>query len=134
MQLELTRQGRDVYHNGTKLTRVDQATKGPGNEVIKIEGLDGANGAKWISLSKLVEGKNVVSVQGKVITSTGSYTLTPQEKEEVDRLQARINQIKEAARSRYVSKPKFIDPSKMTEEERELAIQQMEKYLGVLRG
>jgi len=132
--MNLVRKGRDVFHNEVKLTRVDQASKGPGNEVIKIEGLDGANGAKWISLSKLVEGSNEIQVQGKVITSTGSYTLTPQEKEEVDKLQARINQIKDAARSRYVSKPKFIDPSKMTEEERELAIQQMEKYLGVLRG
>jgi hypothetical protein len=132
--MELTRIGKDVYHNNVKLTRVDQASKGPNNEVIKIEGLPGSNGAKWISLSKLKEGSNEIQVQGKVITSTGSYTLTPQEKEEVDRLTARINQIKDAARSRYVGKPKFVDPTTMSPEALEEYITKLRMSLEAKRG
>jgi len=125
--LQLTKQGKDVYHEGKKLTRVDQATKGPGNEVIKIEGLPGSNGAKWISLSKLKEGLNQVEVSGKQVTSTGSYTLTPAEKEEVDKLQARITEIKDAARLRYQSQPKKVDASKLSPEQLEVYIAQLRK-------
>lgn len=123
--LTLTRKGNDVFHNGIKLTRVDQATKGPGNEVIKIAGLEGSNGAKWISLSKLQEGKNEVEVKGKEVVSGGSYTLTPAEKAEVDKLQARIDEIKAAAKARYV--PKKVDTSKMSVEELEAYIAQLRK-------
>lgn len=122
--LELTRTGIDVFHKGTKLTRVDQATKGPGNEVIKIDGLPGSNGAKWISLSKLKQGLNKVEVSAKKVTSTGSYTLTPVEKTEVDKLQARIDQIKTQAKLRY--QPKKVDTTKMSPE-------QLEEYITRLR-
>lgn len=133
--LVLERKGKDVYYNGQKLTRVDQASKGPGNEVIKIDGLDGANGAKWISLSKLQEGKNEVSPQGRQVVSTGSYTLTPEEKAEVDKLQARINEIKEVAKARYVAKPKFVDPASITsEEQRKAEIAKVEAYIKTLRA
>ena len=132
--LVLERKGRDVFHAGIKLTRVDQASKGEGKEVIKIEGLEGSNGAKWISLSKLHEGKNEVEVQGREVTNTGSYTLTPQEKAEIDKLQARINEIKEVARSRYVAKPKFVDPTNLSKAEREAEAQKVEEYLKSLRG
>jgi hypothetical protein len=124
--LKLTRTGNDVFHNGTKLTRVDQATKGPGNEVIKIEGLPGSNGAKWISLSKLREGENTVEVQGKQVTNSGSYSYTPEEKTELDKLQTRINEIKTQAKLRYESQPKKVDASKLTPE-------QLEEYIAKLR-
>jgi hypothetical protein len=132
--LKLTRKGKDVFCNGIKLTRVDQATKGPGNEVIKIQGLEGSNGAKWISLSKLKEGDNNVEVSGKQVTSSGSYTLTPEEKAQVDSLQSQIDKIKEIAKSRYVAKPKFVDPSGLTPEQREQKALEIENYLKALRG
>lgn len=116
--IKLTRNGRDVFHEGTKLTRVDQATKGPGNEVIKIDGLEGSNGAKWISLSKLKEGLNEIDVKGKIVTNSGSYTLTQTEKDEIAKLQKRIDEIKEIGRKRYqLTKP--IDLTKMSIEELE---------------
>ena len=90
--IKLTKVGRDVFYEGTKLTRVDQATKGPGNEVIKIDGLEGSNGAKWISLSKLQEGENEIEVKGKIVTNSGSYTLTQSEKDEMAKLQKRIDE------------------------------------------
>jgi len=116
--MKLTRVGKDVFYEGTKLTRVDQATKGPGNEVIKIDGLEGSNGAKWISLSKLKEGLNEIDVKGKIVTNSGSYTLTQSEKDEMAKLQKRIDEIKEIGRKRYqLTKP--IDLTKMSIEELE---------------
>lgn len=116
--IKLTRKGRDVFYEGTKLTRVDQATKGPGNEVIKIEGLEGSNGAKWISLSKLQEGLNEIEVKGKTVTNSGSYTLTQSEKDEIAKLQKRIDEIKAIGRKRYeLTKPR--DLTKMSIEELE---------------
>jgi len=132
--LELVRSGRVVTCNGHKLTMVEQATKGAGNEVIKIEGLEGANGAKWISLSKLQEGLNKVEVKGKEVTATQTYVLNMVEKAEVDRLQGEINKIKEAARLRYVQKPKFVDPSSLTQEEKLLKAAEVQKYLDSLKA
>ena len=120
--ITLIREGRDVFYEGTKLTRVDQASKGPGNEVIKIDGLPGTNGAKWISLSKLKEGLNEnIEVKGKEVTNSGSYTLTQSEKDEIAKLQKRIDEIKEIGRKRYqLTKPK--DLTKMS-------IEELEEYL-----
>ena len=56
--LVLTRKGVDVFHDKVKLTVVAQATKGANKEVVKIDGLPGSNGQKWISLSTLKEGIN----------------------------------------------------------------------------
>lgn len=127
--LELTRKGQDVYHKGIKLTRVDQATKGPGNEVIKIEGLPESNGQKWVSLRQLKEGINQIQTKGRQVVSTTTYILNPTEKAEVDKLQARINQIKDAARLRYQAQPKFKPVDKMNPTELEAYI----KYLKELQ-
>jgi len=132
--LELTRLGSKVTHKGIELTMVEQATKGPGNEVIKIEGLEGANGAKWISLRKLQEGINKVETKGREVTATQSYTLNMVEKAQVDKLQAQIDEIKAQAKARYVAKPKFVDPATLNAQERELKAQEIEKYLKTLRG
>lgn len=125
--LVLVRNGNEVVCNGQKLTIVEQATKGPGNEVVKIEGLEGSNGAKWISLKKLQEGKNEINPIAKQVVSTGSYTLNMVEKAEIDKLQARINEIKAAAKARYV--PKSVDPSKMSSEELEAYITKLRESL-----
>lgn len=127
--LVLVRKGRDVYHNGTKLTMVEQKTKGPGNEVIKIEGLEGANGQKWVSLRSLQEGDNQVNTKGREVTAYQTYTLTMDEKQEIDLLQSRINKIKENARKRYESQPKFKPVDKMNPTELETYI----KYLKELQ-
>jgi hypothetical protein len=123
--LELTRKGRDVYHGTKKLTMVEQASKGPNNEVIKIEGLEGANGAKWISLSKLQEGLNQLNTKGRDVVATQTYTLNMVEKAEVDRLQAEINKIKDAARARYAATPRFKPVGEMN-------AQELEKYIEYL--
>lgn len=132
--LVLERKGMEVYCNGVKLTIVEQRTKGPGKEVVKVAGLPGSNGQKWVSLSKLKEGINELETQGRevTITSTRSYQLTPEEAQKVKELQAQIDQIIEGAKARYVAKPKLdVDPTKMTEEERQAKIQEIMKYYGL---
>lgn len=132
--LVLERKGMEVYCEGVKLTIVPQATKGPNKEVVKVAGLRGSNGQKWVSLSKLKEGINEVETQGRevTITSTRSYQLTPEESQKVKELQSQIDKIIEGAKARYVAKPKLdVDPTKMTEEERQAKIQEIMKYYGL---
>ena len=76
-----------------------------------------------------------MELTARKVTSTGSYTLTPEEKAEVDKLQARIDEIKTAAKKRYVPKSGFgVDPSKMTEEELEAYIEKLKLQVQAKRG
>lgn len=133
--LELERKGNEVFCQGQKLTIVAQATKGPGKEVVKVAGLEGSNGQKWVSLSRLQEGINVIEGSAREVSSTQKYTLTADEKAEVASLQARIDEIINNAKARYVKKPDLnIDPSKMTEAERLAKAQELEAYIATLRA
>lgn len=130
--LVLERKGNEVFHNNSKLTIVEQATKGPGKEVVKIKGLEGSNGQQWISLSRLVEGKNEVECQGREVTTTSRYTLTKEEAKRVKELQEELDAIIQGAKDRYVQKPNLnIDPSKMSEAERLAKIEELKKYYGL---
>ena len=129
--LVLERKGDEVFCQGVKLTIVAQATKGPGKEVVKVEGLEGSNGQKWVSLSKLNEGMNEIECKAREVVSHQKYVLTEEEREEVNRLQSRIDEIINNAKSRYVRKPNLnVDPSKMSEQERLDLIEQLKAYLG----
>lgn len=128
----LTRNGNEVFHNGVKLTIVEQRTKGPNQEVVKIEGLEGSNGQKWLSLRNLVEGENEVETKGREVTRRNKYTLTVEEKALVDEYQSKIDEIVNAAKDRYVSKPNLnLDPSKMSEADRLAKIEEIKKYYGL---
>lgn len=135
-KLILTRTGKDVYFEGRKLTRVDQSTKGPNNEVIKIDGLPNSNGKKWISLGLLAEGDNSLTCTARDVTrhpqtatQKRNYTLTDGETAQVKALQAQIDAIIDAAKARFVPKPDLsLDPSKMTLEERQKAVEQIMKF------
>ena len=128
----LTRRGNEVFFGNQKLTINAQQTKGPGKEVVKIEGLPGTNGQKWVSLTKLVEGDNQIECQGREVTITKKYVLTKEEQEEVNRLQTRINEIIEGAKKRYVPRPNLnVDPTKLTQDEKEKLIEQIKKYYGM---
>lgn len=131
--LVLERKGSEVFCKGVKLTIVPQATKGPNKEVVKVAGLEGSNGQKWVSLAKLKEGINELECQGREVTySTKSYQLTQEEAQEVKELQARIDAIIEGAKARYVKKPNLaLDPSKLSEEERLAQIELIKKYYGL---
>ena len=133
--LVLERKGDEVFCNGQKLTIVAQASKGPNKEVVKVAGLEGANGQKWVSLSKLKEGLNEIECNGREVSTSKAYVLTEEEKAQVNELQSQIDAIIEVAKTRYVAKPKLnIDPSKLSEEERVAYIANLEKYIATLKG
>src|SRR5699024_11926378 len=63
---------------------------------------------KWLALAKLKEGENSVECQGREgVVVTKSYSLTEDEAKKVKELQAQIDAIIEAAKARYVAKPKL---------------------------
>lgn len=131
--LVLVRKGNEVFCEGRKLTIVAQATKGPNKEVVKIEGLDGSNGQKWVSLNRLVEGSNELECNGREVSSK-HYTLTAEEAQKVKELQAQIDAIVEAAKARYVAKPNLnIDPSKLSEAERAQKVEELLRYVEMLK-
>ena len=133
--LVLERKGNEVFCEGQKLTIVAQATKGPGKEVVKVAGLEGSNGQKWVSLSKLAEGLNEVECNGREVASSQKYTLTAEEKAHVAKLQAEIDSIITEAKARYVAKPNLnVDPSKMSEADRLALASQLEAYIATLKA
>lgn len=133
--LKLERKGNEVFCQGQKLTIVAQATKGPGKEVVKIAGLEGSNGQRWISLSRLVEGLNEIECEGREVISTQRYSLTVEEKAQVAELQAQIDAIINKAKARYVAKPNLnVDPSKLTQDQKLALAEQLEKYMASLRA
>lgn len=129
--LELERIDNEVFHNGRKLTIVAQATKGPGKEVVKVEGLEGSNGQKWISLSRLQPGINKIECQERNVTLRKKYELTKEEQEEVNKLQAQIDAIIEKAKARYVEPINLnkIDPTKLSEDEKQALIARLQNMI-----
>jgi len=132
--LVLERKGSEVFCNSKKLTIVAQSTKGEGKEVVKVEGLEGSNGQKWVSLSKLNEGSNNVETNAREVKSSAKYELTESEKIKVEKLQTQIDAIITTAKSRYIPKIDLnkIDPSKLTPEEKANLIIQLKKTLNIV--
>lgn len=131
----LERKGAEVYCNGLKLKINTQASKGPGKEVVSIEGLEGNNGQKWISLSRLHEGINEIETSARQISSYQRYNLTPEESARVKELQSEIDSIIENAKKRYVTKPNLnININNMTQAEKEAKAEELERYIAMLRG
>ena len=97
----LERRGNEVFCDGRKLTINPQASKGPNNEVVKIAGLEGANGQQWVSLNKLKEGFNEIETSAHE-RNHRNYELTQDEKDEIAIYQSKIDAIIEAAKKRYV--------------------------------
>lgn len=125
--IKLIRKQNEIYtESGEKCRIVPQATKGPNKEVVYIGGLEGSNGQKWISLTKLVEGLNEIECHGKEVST---YSLTAEERAQIEALEAQIKQIKDNAKARYAktSKKSIND---MSIEELEAFIAQRKRELG----
>jgi len=143
-KLILTRTGNDVFFENKKLPINPQASKGVGNEVVKILGLPNSNGKQWISLSKLTQGVNEVECTARVVTSqvgkpakavvVETYKLNDKEVEKVAKLQAQIDAIIDVAKARYIPRPRIdLNPAEMTEEERIAEIAKWTAYLGLAK-
>ncbi len=139
MKLTLQLKNGEVFDNaGNKLTIVPNATR-PGTEEVKIAGLEGSNGQKRIALRKLIEGTHEYDCKpgastGKSGVRHNTYTLTPEEQQEVEQLEARIAEIKAAAQARYIPKLNLskIDPNNLTDEERIAHIAQLNQLIAQL--
>ena len=127
--LKLEKLNNEVFYNGVKLKINAQASKGPNNEVVYVADLPEANGQKWISLKKLHEGINELECQGREVTISKKYVLTPEEAQKVAELQAQIDAIINAAKSRYVPKTNINDINKLTTEQKLALIAQLEAQL-----
>lgn len=136
--LTIVRKGSEVFYNGKKLTIVEQKTKGEGKEVVKIEGLEGSNGQKWVSLSRLKEGENVLDCKAREFTITKrskEYELTKEEEAEIQKYQGKINEIIERAKKRYVKVPNLnVDIGSMTPEEKAAKLEEVSKWLDMVRA
>lgn len=137
--LQLNRKGNEVYFGEKKLTIVAQATKGPGKEVVRIDGLEGSNGQKFISLSRLKEGLNTIECTAREVTTTTtqSYQLTPEEAAEVKKHKEAIEAIISAAKARYVARPKLLTADQvkaMPEAERNAYLDKLEAYVKSVKG
>lgn len=102
--LVLEKRDGKVYCDGVELKINPQSSKGPGKEVVKVEGLPGSNGQTWVSLSRLKEGFNEIETQKREISSYQKYNLTQEEKDEIKLHQSIIDEIINNAKSRYVPK------------------------------
>lgn len=128
--LTLERKGYEITCNGKKLTVVKQETKGPNNETVNIEGLEGSNGKKWLSLSFIPDNATTTITDDKLVphevTTRKKYELTVEEAKEVAELQAKIDKIINAAKARYVPASKK-DITKMS-------IAELEAYIAAKKA
>ena len=126
----------DNNNNKIELKINRQASKGEGKEVVDLEKVVDPKYQKWISLSRLIEGENIVELKPRKEITIEKYTLTQEEQDEVDSLQNRINEIIENAKKRVIPK---LDLNKMssqawvdslTEDERKYWIEVFSRKLG----
>lgn len=126
----------DENNNKIELKVNKQASKGEGKEVVDIEKYVGNKYQKWVSLSRLVEGENIIELKPRKEISIEKYELTKEEQEEVDALQSRINEIIENAKKRFVPKLDFKKMSNqayinsLSEQQRNELIELLSRKLG----
>ena len=134
MIVSIERDGLTIKVNGVECPVNKQESKGPNKEVVNIKKVVGPQYQEWISLSRLQEGVQEVELKPrKEVVLGAKYTLTKEEQEEVDSLKARIEEIIEGAKKRYV--PTSInlkcDPTKMTLEQRMAKIEELNRFMGI---
>lgn len=131
IKIKLNRIGDEVYYDDARLKVVKQASKGPGNESVFIGGITGEHGQQWIALKKLQEGEHEYECQSKKVTTAGGK-LTDAERAEIAQLEAKIAEIKAAAKARSNAKPKLdVNPADMTTEEKLRKIEELKAYYGI---
>lgn len=137
--LILHRSGNVVKSNDGKILPINhQRSKGPNQEYVKIEGLEGSNGRIWLKLGLIEQGKNeltmTTSVRGQGKTPKRQYELTLEESNQVKKLQSEIDEIIENAKSRYIPRPEIKQTINMTNEELTNYINNWESYLEQLKN
>ena len=134
--VKIIKNGHEIIVNGIKCKVIRQESKGPNKEVVDIEKAVGTDWQKYISLSKLAEGSQDVQLKPRKVVDSKNYTLTEEEKTQVEELQAQIDAIIENAKARYVkfSFKSTIDTSKLNNAQKLEAIRQLEAQLEKLKA
>ena len=135
-KVEIVKNGYEVMVDGIKCKVIKQESKGANKEVVDIEKAVGTDWQKYISLSKLVEGSQDVQLKPRKVVDSKNYTLTEDEKTQIEELQAQIDAIIENAKARYVkfSFKSTIDASKLNNAQKLEAIRQLEAQLEKLKA
>lgn len=129
MKIEVIRKDYEILVNGVVCKVNKQSSKGPNHEVVDISKVVGDNYQKWLSLSLIPNNTTTqIELKDRKIVDTQKYVLTEEEKEEVETLQSRINEIIEVAKSRYVPTT-HKDIHKMSIEELERYIEMKKSQL-----
>ena len=136
MKIEIVKNGEEIIVNGVKCPVKHERAKN--NTYLDIDKLGFEAWQKHIGLQFLVEGKQEFELKPRSNKGAkAKYTLTPEEEQEIAELNARIDEIIEAAKARYVKPIKFNkikDVSKLTEEQKLSAIAQAEALIAKLRA
>lgn len=130
--LSLKRIGDEVYCGEKKLTIVKQSSKGENKEVVKVDGLDGSNGVKYISLKKFVEGENIFNDIDLVKREIApKYELTPDEQKEVDEYTHQIEEYQSKIDSIIeIAKQRFVPPTKSSKKSPQQSLEKIVEKMG----
>ena len=136
MKVEIVKNGDEVIVNGVKCPVVNEKAKN--NKYVNIEKLGLDEWQKHIGLQFLVEGKQEFELDARRHSGAQTkYTLTADEEQEIAELKARIDEIIEAAKARYVKPIKFNkikNVNELTKEQKLAAIAEAEALLAKLRA
>ena len=135
-KVEIVKNGYEIIVNNVACKVIKQESKGLNKEVVDIEKAVGPEYQRYVSLSKLVDGSQIVELKPRKIVESKQYSLTQEEQTQIDELQAQIDAIIEAAKARYVkvSFKSTIDTSKLSDAQKLEAIRQLEAQLEKLKA
>ena len=136
MKVEIVKNGEEIIVNGVKCPVVNEKAKN--NKYVNIEKLGFESWQKHIGIKFLVEGKQEFELEPRRQSGAqAKYTLTADEEQEIAELKARIDEIIEAAKARYVKPIKFNkikNVNELTKEQKLAAIAEAEALLAKLRA
>lgn len=130
-KVEIVKNGYEIIVNNVACKVIKQESKGLNKEVVDIEKAVGPEYQRYVSLSKLVDGSQIVELKPRKIVESKQYSLTQDEQTQIDELQAQIDAIIEAAKARYVapSKVNLNNINNLTNEQKLALIAQLEAQL-----
>lgn len=134
MVVKFEREGNSVKCEGVNVPIIAQKKKGKNQEYVNIEKLGFSEFQKHIKLSNIPEGESEYVLKDKRNVRMNHFTLTEEEQSEIDKLQEKIDAIKEIAKERYNTQKLIsdsinnkIDISTLTPEQKQKMINMLTK-------
>lgn len=114
----------EVLYQGAKLPIVDKNKPTGASVDLDKLGLEGYQ--RYVKISTLEIGLNTIELKAKRIVEISKVEYTEEEKAELAQLEARINEIKENAKRRYIPKTK--------KSIYDMSIEELEEYIRIKKG